>query len=45
MYGTPISHNPNGWKTDFFQSAARGQEFIMDCSPAIMDWVKKVFNI
>lgn len=45
MYGTPISHNPNGWKTDYFQSAARGQEFIMDGSPAVMDWVRKVINI
>lgn len=45
MHGTPISHNPNGWKSDYFQSAARGQEFIMDGSSAVMDWVRKVINI
>lgn len=45
MRGTPISHNPNGWRTDYFQSAARGQEFVMDSSPVVMDWVKKIINI
>jgi hypothetical protein len=45
MHGTPISHNPNGWKSDYFQSAARGQEFIMEGSPAVMDWVRKVIKI
>lgn len=45
MHGTPISHNPNGWKADYFQSAARGQEFIMDSSLTVMDWVRKVINI
>ena len=45
MHGMPISHNPNGWKSDYFQSAARGQEFIMDGSPAVMDWVRRVINI
>lgn len=45
MRGTPISHNPNGWKSNFFQSATRGQEFIMDGSPAVMDWVKSIFSL
>lgn len=45
MRGTPISHNPNGWKKDYFQSAARGQEFIMYTSFSVMDWVRKVINI
>lgn len=45
MCGIPITHNPNGWKSDYFQSAARGQEFIMDASPAVMDWVRKIINI
>ena len=45
MHGTPLSHNPNGWKSDYFQSAARGQEFIMDCSPEVMEWVNSLFNL
>lgn len=45
MRGIPISHNPKGWKKDYFQSAARGQEFIMDASSSVMDWVKKIINI
>lgn len=44
MRGIPISHNPNGWKSDYFQSAARGQEFIMDANPAVLDWVLNIFN-
>ncbi len=43
MYGTPITHNPRGWKKDYFQSAARGQEFIMDCSKPVSDWMKSLF--
>ena len=45
MRGIPISHNPNGWKPDFFQSAAIGQEFVMAGTTAVMEWVKKLFNI
>jgi hypothetical protein len=45
MRGTPISHNPNGWKPDYFQSAARGQEFVMDCTPEVMEWVNSLFNL
>lgn len=44
MRGTPISHNPKGWKNDYFQSAARGQEFIMEASSSVMDWVKNIIN-
>ena len=45
MQGIKISHNPHGWKSDYFQSAARGQEFVMDGTPAVMDWVSNIFNI
>lgn len=45
MKGIPISHNPNGWKENYFQSAARGQEFIMDATPAVTDWVYYLFNL
>ena len=44
MRGIPISHNPYGWKSDYFQSAAIGQEFVMDGTPAVMDWIKKLFK-
>ena len=44
MQGVEISHNPHGWKDDYFQSAARGQEFVMDGTSAVMDWVKCLFN-
>lgn len=43
MYGTPISHNPNGWHDGFFQSVGRGQEFIIDATPAVIDWVESLF--
>ena len=43
MYGTPISHNPNGWRDGFFQSVGRGQEFVMEATPAVMDWVRSLF--
>ena len=43
MYGTPISHNPNGWRDGFFQSVGRGQEFVMESTPAVMDWVRSLF--
>lgn len=44
MKGVPISHNPNGWKDEYFQSAARGQEFVIDGEPCVIDWVKSLFN-
>ena len=44
MEGVPISHNPNGWKSNFFQSAARGQEFVMEGLPCVMDWVNHLFS-
>ena len=44
MRGIEISHNPHGWKTNYFQSAARGQEFVMKGTPAVMDWVKNIFK-
>lgn len=43
MKGTPISHNPFGWKDDYFQSVGRGQEFVIDGNPNVLDWVKSLF--
>lgn len=45
MRGVPITHNPNGWKPDYFQSSAIGQEFVMDGTSPVTDWVKKLFDI
>ena len=44
MHGISISHNPHGWKKDYFQSAARGQEFILDCNDAVHDWIMPMFD-
>ena len=43
MKGTPISHNPFGWKDDYFQSAGRGQEFVINEAPSVLEWVKSLF--
>lgn len=45
MKGVAISHNPNGWKKDYFQSATRGQEFVIPDHPAVLEWVKSLFDI
>ena len=45
MRGVAISHNPNGWKSDYFQSAAIGQEFVMDGTTSVMEWVKDLFDV
>ena len=44
MQGIPISHNPNGWKEDYFQSVGRGQEFILDCNESVHDWLFSIFK-
>lgn len=44
MKGVPISHNPNGWKPNYFQSAARGQEFVIEGIPCVMEWVNHLFR-
>ena len=44
MWDTPISHCPNGWRKDYFQSAAIGQEFVMDATPPVLDWLKAIFH-
>jgi hypothetical protein len=44
MRGTKISHNPNGWKNGYFQSAAIGQEFVMDATAPVIEWVENLFS-
>lgn len=37
---TSISyHTPNSWKDGYFQSAAKGQEFVVDSTPEIEYWM------
>lgn len=43
MKGIPISHNPYGWKDEYFQSAGRGQEFVIEGNPNVLEWVKSLF--
>lgn len=44
MWGTEISHNPRGWKEDHFQSAAIGQEFVIDGTKPVLDWLMGLFD-
>ncbi|WP_234124912.1 Nmad3 family putative nucleotide modification protein [Clostridium hydrogenum] len=37
-------HSKNSWKNGYFQSAAKGQEFIVDCNEEISKWVKILIN-
>jgi len=39
-----ISYHPNPWKKDCFKSAGRGQEFVMDATPEIIDWAKQIIE-
>lgn len=42
----PITyHTKNNIKNGYFQSAKRGQEFIFDENPAVVDWVKTLLFI
>ena len=37
-----ISYNANSWQDDYFKSAGRGQEFVMEATPEIINWVKHI---
>lgn len=37
-------HSANSWMKDYFQSAYRGQEFVIDESPAVEAWAKKTIE-
>jgi hypothetical protein len=39
-----ISYHPNPWKGNYFQSAAKGQEFVMEANPEILEWVKQIIR-
>lgn len=37
-----ISYHPNPWKDSYFKSADKGQEFVFDATPKIIEWVKQI---
>ena len=37
-------HNEKNFKADYFQSASRGQEFVIEANDQIMEWVYEKFN-
>ena len=37
-----ISYHPNPWKGSYFKSADKGQEFVFDATPSIIEWVKQI---
>ena len=39
-----ISYHPNPWKDDYFQSADKGQEFVFEATPKILEWVKQIIE-
>jgi len=39
-----ISHHPDPWRDNYFQSAAIGQEFVFEATPQISDWAKQIIK-
>ena len=37
-----ISYHPDPWKNNFFKSTCRGQEFVMEATPEILNWAKRL---
>lgn len=37
-------HTQNAWKEGYFQSAARGQEFVVEESDTIMSWAQNIIE-
>lgn len=44
MWNIPISHNPRGWKEDYFQSTPIGQEMIFEATEPVMNWLQEIFS-
>lgn len=38
-------HNANSWKSDYFQSACRGQEFVIQENNDVENWAKEIIDI
>lgn len=39
-----ISYHPHPWKDGYFKSADKGQEFVLDATPEIIDWAKQIIK-
>lgn len=39
-----ITYHPHPWIDDYFKSAGRGQEFVMEATPEILEWVKQIIQ-
>ena len=39
-----ITYHPNPWRDDYFKSAGKGQEFVIEATPEIEDWVKGIIS-
>lgn len=39
-----ISYHPNPWRGDYFKSTGRGQEFVMDATPEVIEWTKQIIK-
>ena len=39
-----ISYHPHPWKNGYFKSTGRGQEFVMEATPNIIDWVQRIIT-
>lgn len=39
-----ISYHPHPWKDGYFKSADKGQEFVLDATPEIIDWAKHIIE-
>lgn len=37
-------HSEKSWKGDYFQSATRGQEFVLEANEKILEWVKGIIK-
>lgn len=37
-------HSEKSWKKDYFQSAGRGQEFVIHCNKKIENWIKDILK-
>lgn len=40
----PISYHPHPWKGHYFKSVGRGQEFVMEATPEVLAWTRKIIE-
>lgn len=39
-----IEHSKESFKENYFQSATKGQEFVVDANEQVIEWVKNIIN-